>query len=364
MDLTIEPIEEPNEDLSERISDKPNEEPSECVGRGDAMTTTKKMTIPSEEPSKRVRVDAMIMTTKTTIPNEEPSERVGRGDVMSTTKKTTIPPLCVGRGDTATTRIKTTVPLICQSTFNWRMDLTIDPNEEPNKEPIKEPSERVSDKPNKESSERVWGGDAMTTTKPSVRVSDTVPPILNPMIKCDTMSETIIPPPLCVARANARSIDIYDDSNPTIKSNEEPSVSVSDTVPPILNRAIMRPNKELSKKPNKPPTKRFKGLFRRRKSIGRRKDGMQKKSGSYDFVGVRASHGLHSSARPQVVIQAVMANQDTTRQDGDVCAPLKSELQRDLKKAMASNSKYVASIESLKKKKKYNRILYHCKRRK
>jgi hypothetical protein len=56
MDLTIEPIEEPNEepneDSSERISDKPNEEPSECVGRGDAMTTTKKMTIPSEEPSK------------------------------------------------------------------------------------------------------------------------------------------------------------------------------------------------------------------------------------------------------------------------------------------------------------------------
>ena len=51
------------------------------------------------------------------------------------------------------------------------------------------------------------------------------------------------------------------------------------------------------------------------------------------------------------MIQAVMANQDTTRQDGDVCAPLKSELQRDLKKAMASNSKYVASIESLKKKK-------------
>jgi hypothetical protein len=49
-------------------------------------------------------------------------------------------------------------------------------------------------------------------------------------------------------------------------------------------------------------SKRLKGIFRRRKSIGRRKDGKQTRRGSYDYQGVRASHGLNSSAPPQQVL--------------------------------------------------------------
>jgi hypothetical protein len=92
--------------------------------------------------------------------------------------------------------------------------------------------------------------------------------------------------------------------------------------------------------------KHLKGIFRRRKSIGRHKDGKQKKHGSYDYQGVRASHGLNSSAPPQQVKSALMANQDDRPDVGTV--PLKAELQRDLEKAIASNLEYAASTECLK----------------
>jgi hypothetical protein len=97
-----------------------------------------------------------------------------------------------------------------------------------------------------------------------------------------------------------------------------------------------------------PPPKKLKGLFHRRKSIGRRKDGRQKKTGSYDYADVRVSHGLNSTARSQEVLSAVVG----TRGEGStaiVPTPLKTELQRDLKKAIASNLKYAASTECLKK---------------
>ncbi len=107
--------------------------------------------------------------------------------------------------------------------------------------------------------------------------------------------------------------------DPKINPNEEQNEHVSDSVAPILNNQIVL-------EPYEQPLKRLKGIFRRRKSTGRRKDGQQKKTGSYDFAGVRASHGLHSSARPQEVIHAVMSNQHSRRQDREVRAPLKSEL--------------------------------------
>ena len=56
-----------------------------------------------------------------------------------------------------------------------------------------------------------------------------------------------------------------------------------------------------------PPPKKLKGLIRRRKSIGRQKDGRQKKPGSYDYASVRVSHGLHFTARSQEVLSAVGA---------------------------------------------------------
>ena len=112
-----------------------------------------------------------------------------------------------------------------------------------------------------------------------------------------------------------------------------------------------------------PPPKKLKGLFHRRKSIGRRKDGRQKKTGSYDYAGVRVSHGLNSTARSQDVLSAVVG----TRGEGTtavVSAPLKTELQRDLKKAIASNLKYAASTECLKKENEIQKKKYRRRRRK
>jgi hypothetical protein len=236
------------------------------------------------------------------------------------------------------------------------------PNKDSNKRasdlvdrPIEEPNERAPDRvdrPIEEPNERTHALDNVPPIlKPSERVSSPVPPILNSTIKFN--EELKRPDP--VARPNEYPNERAPD--PVDRPNEEPNKRALDNVPPILKpsermsspvppilNSTIKFNEELSEQ----PSKRMKGIHCRRKSIGRRKDGLQKKTGSYDFAGVRRSHGLHSSAPPQQVIRAVMMNRDTRRQDGDVRAPLKSELQRDLKVAMATNSKYAASIESLK----------------
>ena len=131
------------------------------------------------------------------------------------------------------------------------------PNEDSNNRadrPIEEPNERAPDRvdrPIEEPNERTRALDNVPPIlKPTERVSSPVPPILNSTIK-------------------------FNEDNSTIKFNEELSEQ---------------------------PSKRMKGIHCRRKSIGRRKDGLQKKTGSYDFAGVRRSHGLHSSAPPQQVI--------------------------------------------------------------
>jgi hypothetical protein len=62
---------------------------------------------------------------------------------------------------------------------------------------------------------------------------------------------------------------------------------------------------------------------------------------------VRESHGLPLSAPPQQVMSAIMAD----RVEGQyvASAPLKSELQRDLKKALACNKKNTFTIEHFRK---------------
>ena len=89
-----------------------------------------------------------------------------------------------------------------------------------------------------------------------------------------------------------------------------------------------------------PPLKR-KWLLRRKKTIGRRKDGRKVKLGTYDYLGVRESHGLAPSAPPQQVLSAVMIDQG---QRQSAIVPLKSELQQDLKKALACNHKQSETI--------------------
>ena len=63
-----------------------------------------------------------------------------------------------------------------------------------------------------------------------------------------------------------------------------------------------------SKSDGDPPLKR-KWLLHRKKAIGRRKDGRKVKHGTYDYLGVRESHGLAPSAPPQQVLSAVMIDQ-------------------------------------------------------
>jgi hypothetical protein len=135
-----------------------------------------------------------------------------------------------------------------------------------------------------------------------------------------------------------------------LKPNEQES-ELAPTIKPLI---ALEPNERESKSepPIKPsatlePNECEKGIFCRRKLIGRRKDGKQKKESSYNYQGVRVSHGLHSFAPPQQVKSAVMTNQHKRCDVG--CAPLKTELQRDLKKAIANNLKYAASIKCLKK---------------
>ena len=159
-------------------------------------------------------------------------------------------------------------------------------------------------------------------------------------------------------------------SHPTISlfalaSNERQTVSAAHTNLFALElnerESVPVPPTEESELP--PPPKKLKGLFHRRKSIGRRKDGRQKKTGSYDYADVRVSHGLNSTARSQEVLSAVVG----TRGEGStaiVPTPLKTELQRDLKKAIASNLKYAASTECLKKENEIQKKKYPRRRRK
>jgi hypothetical protein len=58
------------------------------------------------------------------------------------------------------------------------------------------------------------------------------------------------------------------------------------------------------------PSLERKWLLRRKKRIGRQKDGRQVKPGTYDYQGARESLGLAPSAPLQQVISAVMINQD------------------------------------------------------
>ena len=76
-----------------------------------------------------------------------------------------------------------------------------------------------------------------------------------------------------------------------------------------------------------------------------RKDGRKVKRGLHDYIGVRESHGLASSAPPQQVLSVLMIDQHPGHSDS---VPLKSELQRDLKNSLACNVKDAASIECLK----------------
>jgi hypothetical protein len=78
-----------------------------------------------------------------------------------------------------------------------------------------------------------------------------------------------------------------------------------------------------SKSDGDPPLKR-KWLLNRKKAIGRRKDDRKVKHGTYDYLGVRESHGLAPSAPPQQVLSAVMIDQG---QRHSAIAPIKSELQ-------------------------------------
>jgi hypothetical protein len=93
-----------------------------------------------------------------------------------------------------------------------------------------------------------------------------------------------------------------------------------------------------------PPLKR-RWLLRRKKTIGRHKDGRKVKHGTYDYLGVRESHGLAPSAPPQQVLSAVMIDHDHRH---SAIVPCKSELKRDLKKALACNLKHSETIKRLK----------------
>jgi hypothetical protein len=93
-----------------------------------------------------------------------------------------------------------------------------------------------------------------------------------------------------------------------------------------------------------PPLKR-RWLLRRKKAIGRHKDGRKVKHGTYNYVGMRESLGLAHSAPPQHVLSAVMIDQDHQH---FAIVPLKSDLQRDLKKALACNLKHLETIKHLK----------------
>jgi len=72
-------------------------------------------------------------------------------------------------------------------------------------------------------------------------------------------------------------------------------------------------------------------LLRRKKVIGRRKDGRKVKHGTYDFLGVRESHGLPPSAPPQQVLSAVISDQGHRHTSS---VPLKSELQHISRKPL------------------------------
>jgi hypothetical protein len=104
------------------------------------------------------------------------------------------------------------------------------------------------------------------------------------------------------------------------------------------------------------PLNQCKGIFCRKKTIGRQKDGRKVKQGTYDYQGACESHGLAHSAPPQHVTSAVMS--DCLERRHAVITPLKAELQRELKKALACNVKNAATIKCLKKEK------YHCTRQK
>lgn len=86
-------------------------------------------------------------------------------------------------------------------------------------------------------------------------------------------------------------------------------------------------------------------LLHRKKVIGRRKDGRKVKHGTYDFLGARESHGLAPSAPPQQVLSAVISDQGHRHTSS---VPLKSELERHLKKAVACNLKHQETIKRLK----------------
>jgi hypothetical protein len=92
-----------------------------------------------------------------------------------------------------------------------------------------------------------------------------------------------------------------------------------------------------------------KWLLRRKKRIGRQKDGRQVKPGTYNLQGACESLGLAPSAPPQQMISAVMIDQDAQH---SASVPLKAELQRELTKALACNAKNAATIECLQKQNK------------
>ena len=89
-----------------------------------------------------------------------------------------------------------------------------------------------------------------------------------------------------------------------LELNERESVPVPPTKPSFSTTTLfaLEQNERSALEQNEdeselsPPPKKLKGLIRRRNSIGRRKDGRQKKPGSYDYASVRVSHGLHFTA--------------------------------------------------------------------
>ena len=105
---------------------------------------------------------------------------------------------------------------------------------------------------------------------------------------------------------------------------------------------------------SKPKHHSYKGPTRRKRSIGRRNDGKKVKHGNYDYTCVRELHDLPHSAPPQQVSSAVMTDQ--LERQLIPRAPLKKELQRDLKKAQATILKHSNTIKRLKFQTKEKRV--------
>ena len=91
----------------------------------------------------------------------------------------------------------------------------------------------------------------------------------------------------------------------------------------------------------------LKRLPRRKKSIGRRKDGSKVKRSTYNYTSVRVLYDLPPSAPPQQVSSAVMTDQLEDQVVTSV--PLKSELERNLKIAQSTILKRSDTIQHLKK---------------